>query len=136
MNLQVGVKAFLRNSDGKYLILKRSPEKYKNTKGTWDIVGGRINPGTSLTDNLKREVLEETQLSIEKEPKFLFAQDIIMNNEKDTHVVRLTYVVDIKGEPILDMSENIDFQWLSLNAMAKMTDLDIYVREIIEKRLI
>jgi hypothetical protein len=30
MNLQVGVKAFLKNNKGKYLLIKRSAEKYKN----------------------------------------------------------------------------------------------------------
>ena len=54
--LQVGVKAFLKNKDGKYLLLQRSSLKYADTKGAWDIVGGRIEPGTPLLDNLKREI--------------------------------------------------------------------------------
>ena len=90
MILQVGVKAFKKNSEGKYLLLKRSPEKYGQVKGSWDIVDGRIEPGTTLLDNLKREIMEETGLEVLGTPKLLAAQDIIPSVEK--HVVRLSYV--------------------------------------------
>ena len=53
MILQVGVKIFLKNKEGKFLLLKRSSEKYKGTKGSWDIVGGRIDIGSKLMENLK-----------------------------------------------------------------------------------
>lgn len=134
MNLQVGVKIFLKNQEGKYLLVKRSSEKYKNIKGVWDIVGGRIDPGTNLIDNLKREVREETQLEILSEPFLLHAQDIIPN--EDMHVVRLSYVGETKGEPVLDTRENIEFRWLSVEELQIWDDLDIYVKEIIEKGLL
>ena len=133
ITLQVGVKAFLENKDGKYLLLKRSAEKYKGTKGSWDIVGGRIDPGTKLLDNLKREVKEETGLEIISEPQLIYAQDIILGTDK--HVVRLTYVASTKGEPILDTSENVEFKWLTIDEISKQEDLDIYVAEILKKKL-
>lgn len=134
ITLQVGVKAFLRNKEGKYLLLKRSAEKYKGTKGSWDIVGGRIDPGTKLIENLKREIKEETQLELASEPRLIAAQDIIPNPEK--HVVRLTYVADIEGEPVLDTSENTEYAWLTLIEMKAHPDLDIYVQEILDRGLI
>lgn len=134
MILQVGVKAFLRNKEGKFLLVKRSAEKYQKTKGSWDIVGGRIDTGSTLMDNLRREITEETKLEITSEPILIHAQDIIPNEEK--HVVRLTYTADTKGEPVLDMSENVEYKWLSLAELGKHEDLDIYVQEIINKGLI
>jgi ADP-ribose pyrophosphatase YjhB (NUDIX family) len=134
MILQVGVKIFLRNPDGKYLLMRRSPEKYPGTKGVWDIPGGRINPGSLLIENLRREVMEETQLEIISEPKLIYAQDIIPNDER--HIVRLSYIGETKGEPILDTSENIEYKWLSLNELKHHEDLDIYVKEIIDKNLL
>ncbi len=100
MILQVGVKAFLRNKEGKYLLLKRNMEKYKGAKGAWDLVGGRIDPGAPLIENLKREVREETQMEIISEPRLIYAQDIL--HFIDKHVVRLTYIADSKGEVVLD----------------------------------
>lgn len=134
MKLQVGVKILLKNSDNKYLLLKRSAEKYGKTSGSWDIVGGRIDPGSNLLENLKREVMEETQLEITSEPKLLFAQDIIPNDEK--HVVRLTYVGETIGEPVLDTSENIEYLWLTIDEMKTHEDLDTYVQEILDKGLL
>ena len=131
MILQVGVKIFLRNPEGNYLVLKRSPVKYKGVKGTWDIPGGRIEIGTKLMENLRREVKEETQLEILSEPILVYAQDIIPNEEK--HVVRLSYVGKTKGEPVLDTSENIEYKWLSLDALKSQDDMDVYAKEILDK---
>jgi 8-oxo-dGTP diphosphatase len=131
MILQVGVKIFLKNPDGRYLLIRRSQKKYPGVKGEWDIPGGRINPGSLLIENLRREVREETQLEITSEPKLIYAQDIIPNEEK--HVVRLSYVGETKGEPILDTSENIAYQWLSLEELQKHENVDIYIKEILER---
>lgn len=35
IRLQVGVKIFLRNKEGKFLILKRNPEKYAKVRIIW-----------------------------------------------------------------------------------------------------
>ncbi len=130
--LQVGVKAFLKNKEGKFLLLKRNMEKYKGAKGAWDIVGGRINPGTSLLENLKREVEEETTLQITSEPKLLFAQDILHFPGK--HVVRLTYMADAEGEVVLDTSENLEYKWLTVDEIKAHDDLDMYVKDFLDKR--
>lgn len=129
IKLQVGVKIFLRNREGKFLLLKRNPIKYGKTKGEWDIVGGRIDPGSGLLENLRREVREETGLEILSEPKLIAAQDIIPNNEK--HVVRLSYIGDTQGEPVLDMEENTECKWLSLEEFKKQENLDAYVEEVL-----
>jgi ADP-ribose pyrophosphatase YjhB (NUDIX family) len=134
MILQVGVKVFLKNSQGEYLLLRRSATKYPGTRGTWDIPGGRINPGTKLIDNLRREVKEETQLEIASDPILLAAQDIIPNDEK--HVVRLTYFARGDGEPVLDTEENVEFKWLSLEALKQHEDVDIYAKELITKGIL
>lgn len=128
MILQVGVKIFLRNPEGKYLLVKRSSAKYGKVDGEWDIVGGRIDPGSGLIENLKREVFEETQLAIIGEPRLIAAQDIIPNAEK--HVVRLSYIGETKGEPVLDTEENTEYQWVTLEELKSMDNLDTYVRTV------
>lgn len=130
IKLQVGVKAFLVNSRDKYLVLKRSSIIYPNIKNNWDVPGGRINPGTTLFENLKREIFEETCLEILGKPKLICAQDIIHANEK--HIVRLTFFAKTKGDPRLN-NESIDFKWLSLSEMLALKKLDEYSREVIEE---
>ena len=97
MELQVGVKALLQNKEGKYLLIRRSSDKYPEVGPKWDIVGGRINSGETLMENLKREIKEETNLDMKKEPKLVAAQDIL--RVPGMHVVRLTFVGEIEGEP-------------------------------------
>ncbi len=132
--LQVGVKIFLKNKDGKYLLLKRSLKKYAKVKGAWDIVGGRIKFGTRLMENLRREVMEETKLEIKSEPILLCAQDII--SDTYGHIVRLSYVGDTDGEPILDEEENTEYKWLTIEEIKSQEGLDIYVKEVMEKGLL
>lgn len=129
MILQVGVKVFLRNPEGKYLLLQRSPEKYPEIQGDfWDIVGGRIEPGTSLAENLHREVLEETGLTMLDEPRLIAAQDILRSPEK--HVVRLTYVAACDGEPVLD-DDHVAFGWYTVDELRALSGLDQYAREVV-----
>ncbi len=129
MELQVGVKALLKNNNGKYLFLQRSPEKYPEAEQTWDIVGGRINPGTPLLDNLKREIKEETGLDLVDTPRLVAAQDIL--RVPGRHVVRLTYVGTIDGEPVLD-GDHTGFVWLTMEEMRAHPALDRYVRALLE----
>lgn len=134
MELQVGVKIILKNEAGKILLLERNLQKYPEVpkENRWDIVGGRIKPGVSLIDSLKREVLEETKLELRDEPKLLAAQDILRLADK--HVVRLTYIANVEGEPKLD-SEHESYKWVSLEELGKLDDLDIYFKEVFNKYL-
>ncbi len=133
ITLQVGVKAFLRNKDGKYLLMKRSRSKYPTVAGLWDIIGGRIDPGVSLFENLKREIKEESQLDLIDEPKLIDAVDIL--RVPGLHVVRLTYVGNVDGDPIVDMEEIEEFKWLTLDEIRNIDDLDIYTRGLLDKGL-
>lgn len=134
MELRVGVKILLKNREGKYLVLKRSEEKYPEVEKQWDIPGGRIDPGATLVENLVREVMEETGLKVESEPRLLFAQDII-KQDKGKHVVRLTYLGEADGKVVLS-DEHTGFQWLSLAEIARIPELDRYFREVLERKLV
>jgi len=111
--LQVGVKVLLRNSEGKFLLLRRNPQKYPEIGPKWDIVGGRIDAGTSLLENLKREVKEETGLDVGSEPRLIAAQDILnVEGFPGRHVVRLTYTANAEGNPRIN-EENLEFRWFT-----------------------
>lgn len=137
MELQVGVKVLLKNPEGKYLLLKRSAEKYPEIAqfgDMWDIVGGRVNPGSSLIDNLKREVREEVGLDLTSEPKLIAAQDILRISTK--HVVRLTYTANITGEPEIDGTDHVDFGWFTLGELKSIKNLDVYFKELLDRGII
>lgn len=132
VQLQVGVKIILKNKDNKYLFVRRSIEKYPEIGPKWDIVGGRINTGSSLLDNLKREVMEESGLEIIGEPVLLDAQDIL---KTDKHVVRLTYLGEAHGEVLLS-EEHDEYKWVELEEFFELEPMDRYIKEILNKKLI
>lgn len=128
--LQVGVKALLRNKEGKFLLLHRSLEKYPEvTKNRWDIVGGRIDPGSDLMTNLDREIMEETGQKMTSPAKLIAAQDIL--RVKGKHIVRLTYIADIEGEITIDPEEHDDYRWFSLDEIRERDDVDLYFMELL-----
>lgn len=133
MELQVGVKVFLKNSEGRILLLHRSTKKYPSVNNLWDIAGGRIDTGTPLIENLKREVYEETGLEITDGPQLIAAQDIL--KPPDMHVVRITYRASAEGTPTLS-DEHDSFKWFTLEELQSLEGLDRYAKECITKGLI
>jgi len=133
MELQVGVKVLLKNKEGKYLFVRRNPKKYPEVGPKWDIVGGRINIDTPLLENLKREVKEEVGLDLVADVKLVAAQDILKSADK--HVVRLTYVGEIEGEPVID-EESTEAGWFSGAEVLKMEALDRFFKELLDNKTI
>ena len=128
MILQAGVKILLKNKEDKYLLVRRSSEKYPEVGAVWDIVGGRIEAGTALLENLKREIFEETKLELIGEPKLIAAQDIL---KLDKHVVRLTYIGEAQGDVILD-EENTEYKWFRREELYQIEALDAYLKEVLK----
>jgi ADP-ribose pyrophosphatase YjhB (NUDIX family) len=129
--LQVGVKILLQNKEGKFLLLQRNLKKYPEVKknDSLDIVGGRIEIGVPLMENLRREIFEETKLTLTEEPRLLAAQDIL---RPDKHVVRLTYIAHVEGEPVLD-EDHDSYTWLSAEEIKNTEGLDQYFKEVFNK---
>lgn len=51
----LGIKALLRNEEGRVLLLKVNPKKLRGEqRDYWDLPGGRIQKGDSVLDTLRR----------------------------------------------------------------------------------
>jgi 8-oxo-dGTP pyrophosphatase MutT (NUDIX family) len=129
MDLQVGVKVYLRNAEGKFLLLQRSLTKYPEVPNRWDIIGGRIDIGTPLLTNLDRELLEETGMKMSTAPKLIAAQDILRIPGR--HVVRLTYIAQTNDARPTLSDEHDDFGWFTVAEMQIMDGFDMYAKEIL-----
>ena len=133
--LQVGVKILLKNSENKYLLVRRNPKKYPEIGPKWDIVGGRIDIGTPLLENLQREVKEETALEIIGTPRLISGQDILgIERFPGRHVVRLTYVGNTAGTPVID-EESLEWKWFTESEIKALplAELDKFFVEILDQ---
>ena len=107
MEFQIGVKALIENN-GKILLIKRS-SKYGEMQGYWDIPGGRIKFGEEPEEGLRREVLEETGLKIDKLNGILDASTVWKDEAK--HIVRITYLCQSIEKDIKTSNEHTEIAW-------------------------
>ncbi len=134
LKLNVGVKSIIFNKEKKVLLLRRNEDKYKELRGFWDIPGGRIEPGSDLISNLKREIYEETKLSGVTPISLFGAQDIFDHDKKYYHVVRLTYISRVTTNKVILDDENIDYKWVDLEELLKVKNLDKYLKTLIKDK--
>jgi 8-oxo-dGTP pyrophosphatase MutT (NUDIX family) len=57
--IRCGAAAFIRDSEGRILLTRRSDN------GRWCLPGGHVDPGESVAEACIREVMEETGLAVE-----------------------------------------------------------------------
>ena len=114
MNMRLAVKALILR--GNRILLLQRVKKDENAKIEWDIPGGGIEVGESFEGALKREIFEETKLSV-KIRKPLRAWNCI---DDKCHLYGVTFVVNyIEGEVCLS-DEHEKFEWVNIDAITKM----------------
>ena len=113
------VKALVRDSDGKILILRRANNE--GGAGDWDIAGGAIEKGENKHDALKREVFEETNLKIDN-IKFLNScvlkiAESGINSEMNVFECDATEPLEVELKPATwkgskGIPEHTEFKWI------------------------
>lgn len=84
----------------------------KHLNGMFDFPGGRVEFGESSVEALKRELKEELNYSLAKEPKFFNVWNYLSGNGK-RHSIFLTYILRLSRKPRLVSSEKADLLWLT-----------------------
>lgn len=123
--------AIIRNN-GRYLILRRSPDK-KVFPGRWTLPGGGLEtddyintPKTTadawyyaIENSLTREIEEETGLEV---GKLKYLLDLVFVRPDNIPVVTLSYYCDWKSGEVKLNEENVDYKWVTVEE-AKNYDL-------------
>jgi ADP-ribose pyrophosphatase YjhB (NUDIX family) len=99
--------------DGRLLMVRRANDP---GAGLWSLPGGRVEHGEYLGDALRREVAEETGLTVE-------VRDLvgILEVTGEPHYVILDYFAEVSGadEPVA--SDDVsDARWVPLDEVATM----------------
>ena len=107
------VGAIIKDGD-KYLIGQRPA--HKSQGGLWEFMGGKIEPGETPEEALKRECLEELALEIENERII----DSVVH-EYPEKTIRLTLIeCNPKKGSVPEALEHQVVRWVSLEEMNKL----------------
>ena len=118
-HVRVSVRGILMNK-GKLLLLKRSLSD-KHLPGVWELPGGKLDEGQTLMQSLKREMKEETGLSVSviDKPIVLF-EKIKSGRYKGFCYIQIVYEVKINRGIIRKSEEHDDIQWFSRKEIGRL----------------
>jgi ADP-ribose pyrophosphatase YjhB (NUDIX family) len=136
---QVGVKALISNDKDEILVLDSGEWHLKHQTQHWDIPGGRIQEGHTVSDTLQREVEEETGIKEIIDVEFFTA---VVSNFKDIPVgdhkvglMLMVYKVKVPQDSKVTLShEHSGFEWVNREEAAKRLEYK-YPPEFTEKLL-
>ena len=100
----VAVVVILRCKD-RILILKHK-------SGKFSFPGGRMEWGESILGALYRELKEELNYSLKKEPE-LFSVFNYISEDKKRHTVFINYIYPLDKKPELSSPEKLEILWLT-----------------------
>ncbi len=117
----VTIKIILRCGD-KVLILR-----HKN--GTYDFPGGRLEFYETLLGALRRELKEELNFILTREPRLFHVWNYISKNKR-RHSVMIYYIYFIKKMTKFTSPEKINILWLSEKQMRKIIHDHEFVKKL------
>ena len=129
----VGVNNWIINSEGKFLVQRRSLSK-KNNPGKWSSTNGLIQLGENKFETVQRETKEELGIRINQEQIFLIKENHIVGNHLLVDIF-VTYA-DVDLEDITIQESEVDK--ISFVSLDELLNLDIsttcsYIKEIAPK---
>ena len=122
----VGLKALITDKKGKILLFKAETAHHRNKTPYWDIPGGRVQHGETITQTLHREIEEETGVTDIKTTEFwtsVVSKHEIPIDEGDTlaGLVLMIYKITIPEDSNIRISpEHTEYGWFTPLEAAKL----------------
>ena len=109
---EVSVKLIFKYQNKILMLLEKN--------GNFDFPGGRMEWGESVLGALKRELKEELNYSLKKEPKLFNVYNYISKDKKQ-HFVIIEYIHQLNEMLKLSSPEKLEIFWLTKKSTAQAT---------------
>ena len=117
----IGPRATIYNiKTNKVLLLQRN-----DGNNVWEIPGGKRENNEHIVDALKREIKEETGLTI-NEYKIVYVSPIFENHPVLKPFLNIGYLCLVDESNVTISNEHLDYKWVSVKELSSYLDKDIY----------
>lgn len=104
---KIEVVAAVISNNNKILCVQRANNKFNYIAFKWEFPGGKVEENESNEEALTREILEELNLQISIDSKYL----TVNHNYPDFTLLMHSYLCTCDN-PELELTEHIDYKWL------------------------
>ena len=122
------VGALVLNSQNEILILTRKTNDFMG--GIDELPSGNMEKGENIYEALVREVKEETNLDLKKVVSYINSFDYVSSSGKKAR--QFNFVVTVKSEEHIKLTEHDHYQWLSIDEVRKNTRITDEVKNTLE----
>ena len=117
----IGPRATIYNTKTKkVLLLQRN-----DGNNAREIPGGKRENNEDIVDALKREVKEETSLTI-NECKLVYVSPIFENHPFLKPFLNIGYLCLVDNSEVIISNEHLDYKWVSVEELAVYLESDIF----------
>jgi len=121
-SIMIGAGAVVEDETGRILLVKHRPERGGYWQGKWICPGGRLEPGETIEEAIKREVKEETQLDIRLVTPLHPFDRIVRaeDGEVTLHVIYIDYLARVAAGTVEPGSDVGEARWVDREQIPEM----------------
>ena len=122
--IDIGVGAVIEDDRRRFLFVRHKPERGGYWKGKWIFPGGLLEAGETVDAGIKREVLEETGLTIEILPDLVPPVERIVTRDGgvNLHVVYIVKRAKLSGGTLRPESDVGEAMWVERDRIIDIWD--------------
>ena len=96
----------------KILCVQRGENKLSYISKKYEFPGGKMEPGETKSETIKREILEELHMAIEVKEEFL----TVKHEYPDFILEMHSFICTSKNKTVI-LTEHLDFKWLDISEL-------------------
>lgn len=101
--------------ENKILCVQRGENKLSYISKKYEFPGGKMEPGESRAETIKREILEELHMVIEVKQEFL----TVKHEYPDFILEMHSFICKCKNNTVT-LTEHLDFKWLDISELSSL----------------